>query len=97
MRQVDDIPSPQTLVEIDEILTKFQRRPTFFVIFLAALYPAFKFLILFLHCVTVFSGPCLFTPALTFCHTVAHCGVSKVLQECQSALQTNALFLCLIE
>ena len=104
MRQVDDIPCPQNQVEIVEILTRFRRHPTFLLFSLAALYAAFNFLILILHGVTVFSEPCLFTSAFTFCHTVAHFGVSakksvlfKVLQELQSALQTNAVFLCSIE
>ena len=104
MRQVDDIPCPQNQVEIVEILTRFRRHPTLLLFSLAALYAAFNFLILILHGVTVFSEPCLFTSAFTFCHTVAHFGVSakksvlfKVLQELQSALQTNAVFLCSIE
>ena len=104
MRQVNDILCPQNLVEIVEILTKFWRGSIFLLFSLAALYAAFKFLMLFLHCVTVFSGPCLFTSALIVCHTVSHFGISskksflsKVLKERQSVLQTNAFFLCLIE
>ena len=77
MREVDDIPCPQNLIEIVEILAKFRRPPPFLLFSLAAFYAAFKFLILFLQCATVFSEPCLFTSALTFCHTVAHFGVSS--------------------
>ena len=66
MRQVDDIPCPQKYCwNIVEILTKFRRCPTFF-FSLAALYAALKFLTLFLHCVTVFSGLCLSAIASCF-------------------------------
>ena len=51
--------------------------PRFLLFSLAALYAAFRFLVLFLHCVTVFSRQCLFTSALNFCHTVADFGVSS--------------------